>query len=153
VTREYPERPYVGVGAVVLHSGRVLLVRRRSEPLAGEWSLPGGAVEVGETLAEAVIREVREETGIEIAVGPVIEVLDRITPDDEGRTRYHFVLVDYLCTFVGGRVTPASDVAEAVFAEPRELDRFALTDAAMRVIRRGLEAHRQIAPHASSGSG
>jgi mutator protein MutT len=97
VTRQYPDRPFVGVGAVIVDGGRVLLVRRKHEPLAGEWSLPGGAVEVGETLEECVIREMREETGLDVEVGPVIEVFDRITRDGAGRVQYHFVLVDYLC--------------------------------------------------------
>jgi ADP-ribose pyrophosphatase YjhB (NUDIX family) len=153
VTREYPERPLVGVGAVVIQDGRVLLVRRRYEPLAGQWSLPGGAVEAGETLVDAVAREIREETALEIAVGPVIEVLDRITRDGEGRTRYHFVLIDYLCTCIGGCLTPASDVTAAVFADPRELGGYALTEVTVRVIRRGLEMHGDIDAHTSSGSG
>lgn len=153
MTREYPERPFVGVGAVVIHGGRVLLVRRRYEPLAGQWSLPGGAVEAGETLVEAVAREIGEETALAVAVGPVIEVLDRITRDGEGRTRYHFVLIDYLCTCVGGSLTPASDVSDAVFADPLELGRYALSEATLRVIRRGLEMHGDIGAHTSSGSG
>jgi mutator protein MutT len=138
VTREYPDRPFVGVGGVVLADGQVLLVRRRYEPLAGQWSLPGGAVEVGETLTAALTREIAEETGLQIEVGPVIEVLDRITHDDSGRVRYHFVLIDYACTVIGGRLAPASDVEEAVFVDPRDLDRYDLTDAARAVIRRAV---------------
>jgi len=100
--RKYPDRPFVGVGAVIVREGKVLLVRRKHEPLAGQWSLPGGAVEVGETLEACLVREMLEETGLEVSVGPVIEVLDRITRDDEGRVMYHFVLVDYLCWPTGG---------------------------------------------------
>jgi ADP-ribose pyrophosphatase YjhB (NUDIX family) len=117
VDRTYPERPYVGVGAVIVGNGKVLIVKRKYEPLAGRWSLPGGAVEVGETLEASVAREILEETGLEVVVGPVVEVLDRITRDEEGRVRYHFVLVDYLCWPVGGELRASSDVADARFVE------------------------------------
>jgi ADP-ribose pyrophosphatase YjhB (NUDIX family) len=147
VTREYPARPYVGVGAVVLQGGRVLLVRRRHEPMVGQWSLPGGAVEIGEPLAAALTREVREETGLEIEIGPVIEVLDRITTDEGGAARYHFVLIDYLCWSAGGCPTPSSDVTDAVFVDPCDLDRYALTEAATRVIQRGIELDRGCRPN------
>src|SRR5438552_13789207 len=100
--REYPVRPIVGVGAVVLDGDRVLLVKRAHEPLKGEWSLPGGAVEVGETLEAAVAREVREETCLEVEVGPLVEVVNRIVRDPGGRVEYHFVIVDYLCRPIGG---------------------------------------------------
>jgi ADP-ribose pyrophosphatase YjhB (NUDIX family) len=126
------------VGAVVVREGRVLLVKRRHEPLAGQWSLPGGAVEVGETLEACLMREMIEETGLHIRVGPVVEVLDRITRDDDGRVMYHFVLVDYLCWPTGGTLAPSSDVADAVFADPEDLERFELTSVATSVIRRGL---------------
>src|SRR5512139_3996343 len=147
--RKYPDRPYVGVGAVIVQDGKVLLVKRRHEPLAGQWSLPGGAVEVGETLEACVAREMLEETGLEVRVGPVVEVLDRITHDDEGRVLYHFVLVDYLCWPTVGVLTADSDVADVVFAEPADLADYALTAKATSVIQRALEIDRQTTrPHA-----
>jgi ADP-ribose pyrophosphatase YjhB (NUDIX family) len=141
--RKYPDRPYVGVGAVVVHEGRVLIVKRRYEPLAGQWSIPGGAVELGETLEASIAREMLEETGLEIAVGPVIEVFDRITRDDEGAVRYHFVLVDYLCWPVGGVLTAGSDVADARFVDPSTLKDYDLTVKATEVIMRALELDRE----------
>ncbi len=140
--REYPQQPVIGVGAVIVQDGRVVLVRRGHEPLAGQWSLPGGGVEVGETLEEAVVREMREETGLEVDVGPVIEVFDRITHDAQGRVRYHYVLVDYLCWPRAGTLAAGSDVDAAVFASPEALDPYRLTDKARAVIARGLELAR-----------
>jgi 8-oxo-dGTP diphosphatase len=144
--RKYPERPYVGVGAVIVHEGRVVLVKRRYEPLAGQWSIPGGAVEIGETLEASVAREMLEETGFEVEVGPVIEVLDRITRDESSRVLYHFVLVDYLCRPIGGELRAGTDVAEAVLVDPSELGEYALTDKAIAVIERALEVARDTPP-------
>ena len=110
--REYPSSPLVGVGGVVVHEGRVLLVRRGTEPLKGQWSIPGGLIDVGETLREAVAREVREETGLLVEPVELIELLDRIHRDGE-RVRYHYVLADYLCRVSGGTLLAASD-ADAV---------------------------------------
>src|SRR6185312_15213739 len=93
--RRFPERPIVAVGAVILDGDRVLLIKRGQEPLKGEWSLPGGAVESGETLAAALVREVREETCLEVEVGPVVEVLDSVRRDAEGRVEYHYIIIDY----------------------------------------------------------
>ncbi|MGH9309410.1 MAG: NUDIX hydrolase [Vicinamibacterales bacterium] len=152
-TREYPSRPVVGVGAVVLVTDAdrarigvpaselrrgVVLIKRRFEPLAGQWSLPGGAVEVGETLDAAIAREVFEETCLVVDVGPPIEVFDRIMLDESARVRYHFVLIDYLCHVTGGRLRPGSDVSDAVIADPHALEPFALTDKARSVIARAL---------------
>jgi mutator protein MutT len=137
-SRAYPDRPFVGVGAVIVHQGRVVLIKRRFEPLAGQWSLPGGAVDVGETLAECVAREMLEETGLVVEVGPVVEVFDRIIHDGDGRVQFHYVLVDYLCRPIGGTLQAGSDVTEAVYAEPAELAGFALADPATAVIRRAL---------------
>ena len=145
-TRKYPDRPYVGIGAVNVHEGRVVLVKRRFEPLAGQWSIPGGAVEAGETLEACITREMAEETGFLVQVGPVIEVLDRITRDEEGRILYHFVLIDYLCWPVGGELQAGSDVAEAVLAEPSELAQYELTEKATSVIERALEMARDMPP-------
>ena len=106
--RPYPERPVVGVGAVVLDGSRVLLIKRGHAPLKGQWSLPGGGVEIGETLEQAIAREVTEETGLTVDVGPMVEVLDRISRDDEGRVEHHFVLVDFICRPLGGVLKGAS---------------------------------------------
>jgi 8-oxo-dGTP diphosphatase len=119
--REYPEFPVVGVGAVILHQDRVLLVQRAHAPLKGEWSLPGGALELGETLEDGVRREVLEETGLIVEPLSIIEVLDRIARDDDGRVQYHYVLIDYLCRVVGGLLACATDAADARWATPDDL--------------------------------
>jgi mutator protein MutT len=139
VTRQYPEHPIVGVGAVIIHDGRVLLVKRRYEPLAGRWSLPGGTLELGETLEAGLIREMQEETGLHVDVGPVIEVFDRIMLDEEKRVQYHFVLVDYLCWPSGGTLHAGSDVEDAVFVDREDLAPYDLTDKAQAVIARAFE--------------
>ena len=147
--RRYPDRPFIGIGAVIVHEGRVVLVKRRFEPLAGQWSIPGGAVEIGETLEACVAREMTEETGFIVEVGPVVEVLDRITRDDDGRVLYHFVLIDYLCWPIGGELRAGSDVAEAALAEPSELAQYQLTEKATAVIERALEMARDMPPPVS----
>ncbi len=138
MSREYPERPIVGVGAVILHEHKVVLVRRKYEPLAGQWSLPGGGVELGETLEAAVAREMIEETGLEVEVGPVIEVFDRIMLDDTRRVQYHFVLVDYLCRPIAGVLRAGSDVQEAELVAPEQLASYQLTAKASAVIHKAL---------------
>lgn len=129
----------VGVGAVVLVDGKVVLVQRAHEPLKGAWNLPGGAVEVGETLREACAREVREETGLVVDVGAVIEVFDRIMLDEAGAVQYHFVLVDYVCRPAGGTLCCGTDASDVALADPARLDPYGLTDKAVEVIRKGLE--------------
>src|SRR4029079_1779165 len=140
--RSYPQQPVIGVGAVVLVEARVVLVKRAHEPLAGAWSLRGGGVEVGETLQQACAREVAEETGLEVRVGPVIEVFDRISRDAAGAVQDHFVLVDYLCAVTGGALRCGSDASEIALADPGDLDAYALTDKAVQVIARGLALQR-----------
>jgi 8-oxo-dGTP diphosphatase len=132
--RKYPDRPIVGVGAVIVDGDRVLLVKRAHEPLKGEWSLPGGAVEVGEPLEAALVREVREETCLDVTVGPVVEVLDRIGRDANDRVEYHFVIVDYLCRVVGGTARCGSDAEDVRWVERTDLATYHLTTAASAVI-------------------
>jgi 8-oxo-dGTP diphosphatase len=136
--REYPTHPRVGVGAVVLNSGRVLLVRRGKPPLMGKWSLPGGMVELGETTRQAVAREIAEECGLTIRVGEVAGVLERLVHDDEGRIRYHWVLVDYVAFVESGTLCAASDADEAQWVEVEAVDRLETTDGLMDMIRRAL---------------
>jgi ADP-ribose pyrophosphatase YjhB (NUDIX family) len=116
----------------------VVLIKRRYAPLAGQWSLPGGALEVGETLEAAVARELLEETGLRVEVGPVIDVFDRIMLDSDRRVQYHFVLVDYLCRVAGGRLEPGTDAAAVVVADVTRLTPFDLTQKALEVIARGI---------------
>ena len=123
VQREFPQTPLVGVGAVVVHENRVLLVRRGSEPLKGHWTLPGGVLEVGETLVEGAAREVREETGLLVEPLELVELLDRIHHEDgheAGRVRYHYVIADYLCRVIGGELRAASDADAVRWLEPAE---------------------------------
>ena len=141
--REYPERPVVGIGGVAISEGRVLLIRRGGPPLEGEWSIPGGMLEVGETLHQAVRRELAEETGMEIRVGELIEVFERIFPDSEGRAQYHFVILDYLCEVIRGTARAGSDATEVAWATENEIDSFRLSEAAARVIKRAFEMTRQ----------
>ncbi len=149
--REYPDRPVVGVGGVVISDGRALLIRRGSEPLKGEWSIPGGTLEIGETLVEGIARELREETGLEVKVLELIEVFERIfkaepgTPAPPGRAarpQYHFVILDYLCKAVGGEPRPGSDVTDLAFVREDELGRYNLTPAATRVLRKAFAMAR-----------
>ena len=141
-SRQYPAQPIVGVGAVIIHDGKVVLVKRRFEPLAGQWSLPGGRLELGETLEAGLAREMLEETGLEVQVGPVVDVFDRILLDPERKVRYHYVLVDYLCRPTGGSLMHGSDVAAAELVDPDDLDRYRLTPKATAVIAKALAAPR-----------
>jgi mutator protein MutT len=143
--REYPDRPIVGVGAVIVDGDCVLLVRRANEPLKGEWSVPGGAVEIGETLQAAVVREVREETGLEIEVGPIVDVLDRIRVDPDGRPRFHYVLVDFLCRPCGGSLACASDAEEVAWTPLTDLTAFGVAQATVNVIRKAFHLGRSAA--------
>jgi len=137
--RRYPTRPLVGIGAVVFSdAGEVLIVKRRHEPLAGQWSLPGGMLELGETLEAGVVREIEEETGLIVTVGDVVEAFDRILLDDDGKVRYHFVLIDYVCRVRGGTLRAGSDVAEALFVRPDALGPYRLTGKAADVIERAM---------------
>lgn len=142
--REYPERPLVGVGGVVILEGQALLIKRGGPPLQGEWSIPGGMLELGETLDQGVRRELAEETGVEVHVLDLIEVFERVFMDDDGKTRYHFVILDYLCEAVRGEARAASDVTDVAWAREEELVKYSLTPTATRVIKRAFEMWRRI---------
>ena len=137
--REFPSRPIVGVGGVVIDGTRVLLVRRANEPLKGEWSLPGGAVELGETLEAAVTREILEETGIEVEVGPIVEVLDRLRFEADGRARFHYVLIDFICRPTGGALISGSDADGVAWVEVIELPQYRVADVTVGVIVKAVE--------------
>ena len=148
-SREYPERPVVGIGGVIIEEGRALLIRRGSEPLRGEWSIPGGTLELGESLEEGVARELLEETGIEVRVLELIEVFDRVFLEDgvtggdtKRRPRFHFVIADYLCERVRGEPRAGSDVTDVAFAREEELTRFHLTTTATRVLKKAFAMDR-----------
>ena len=140
--KQFPAQPVVGVGAVIVDGGRVLLIKRGHAPLKGEWSLPGGAVELGESLEQALVREVREETGLEVVVGPVVEIFERIQRDAGDRVEYHFVVIDYVCRPCGGRLGHASDADDACWVDVSELATFKVTAKATSVIHKALELSR-----------
>ncbi|HTZ98766.1 MAG TPA: NUDIX hydrolase [Candidatus Aquilonibacter sp.] len=141
--REYPDRPVVGVGGVIISGGRALLVKRGSPPLEGQWSIPGGMLEAGETLLLGVRRELLEETGIEVKVLELIEVFERINLDGEGKARYHYVVLDYLCEAVRGEARAGSDVTDVAWATPAELAQYALTETATRVVLKAFDIARE----------
>ena len=137
MAREFPDRPVVGVGGVIVQDGRAVIVKRAHEPRKGEWSLPGGLVELGETLVEATKREIKEETGLDVHVGDVVEVFDRVHRLD-GKIRYHFVIVDYFCRPIGGNLRAGDDAADIAWVTAEELEGYGVNELAARVIRRGL---------------
>lgn len=136
--REYPDRPIVAVGGLVVRDGRVLLVQRGREPSAGRWTIPGGAVLVGERLQEAVVRELREECGVQVEVGPVVEVLDRVVRDAAGRIQFHYVIVDYLARWVAGEPRAGSDAAAVRWLTQEEWAGLPLTEGLGPVLLRAL---------------
>ena len=143
MSRAYPSRPVVAVGAIVVKAGKVLLVRRRREPSRGLWSLPGGAVRRGEGLREAVAREVREECGIDVRVEEVVEVMDRIYADRGGRVRYHYVIIDFLASWRKGRLQAASDISGASWVDPARIGDLPLTAGLVPVITKALRLRRR----------
>lgn len=134
MSRSYPERPIIGVGVIVWSAGRVLLIRRAQPPREGEWSLPGGAQKLGETVAETARREVQEEAGIEIELGPLVAIVDLIEPDDRGRVRYHYTLLDYRAEATTTELAPGGDAADARWFSPDALASLGLWHETVRVI-------------------
>jgi 8-oxo-dGTP diphosphatase len=150
MAREYPDRPVVGVGGVVIENGRALLIKRGSEPLLGQWSIPGGTLELGESLQQGVARELLEETGLKVEVLDMIEVFDRIFLDpaapngeDKARPKYHYVIVDYLCERLAGEAQAGSDVTDIAYATEEELENFNMTRTATRVLHRAFAMARE----------
>jgi len=137
--RDYPDRPIVGVGAVVIDGESALVVRRATEPLKGQWSMPGGMLELGEKLRDGLAREVLEETGLKVEVGEVLDVFDSIFPDEEGRTQYHYVLIDYRCTVRGGTAKAGSDVSEVRWVTSQEINELGMKEVTVGVIRKALK--------------
>ena len=150
MAREYPDRPVVGVGGVVIENGQALLIKRGREPLLGQWSIPGGTLELGESLQQGVARELLEATGLEVQVLDMIEAFDRIFLDpaaskskDKSRPKYHYVIVDYLCERLSGEARAGSDVTDIAYATEQELEKFQMTSTAMRVLRRAFAMDRE----------
>jgi 8-oxo-dGTP diphosphatase len=159
LSKEYPDRPVVGVGGVVIEKGRALLIRRGSEPLLGHWSIPGGTLELGESLEQGVIRELKEETGLTVRIVEMIEVFDRIYEDEVDAAggemvespgaaakkrgpRFHYVIIDYLCQRIDGDAKARSDVTDVAFATEDELEKYALTETATRILRKAFAMER-----------
>jgi 8-oxo-dGTP diphosphatase len=139
--REYPDAPLIGVGAIIIEQERVILVKRGHEPLAGSWSIPGGVLEVGETLRQAAVREALEETGLTVEVGELLGVYDRIVRDPDERPRYHYVLIDFLCRRIAGELQAAGDAAEARWFTRKEVGALALAEDTAEVIKLGFEKY------------
>jgi ADP-ribose pyrophosphatase YjhB (NUDIX family) len=141
--RRYPKRPIIGVGALIFHRGRILMAQRGKEPLKGWWSLPGGALEVGESLDFAVRREVREETGLEIEPLAVFQVFERIMRDAAGAPEYHYVLIDYICRVSGGTLRAGDDVCRVEWVKPEALKSLQITEGTLGVIEKAFRKRRR----------
>ncbi len=126
--RLYPDRPIVGIGAIIIRDGKVLLEKRKNDPGKGRWSVPGGVVELGENVTQTVIREVKEETGLDVAEPEHIDVVDQITRDENGRTKYHFIIIDYIVNLKGGTLKAASDADELAWVSLDDVEKYDLTD-------------------------
>lgn len=139
IPREYPDRPLVGVGAIIVDAGRVTLIKRGKAPLLGEWSIPGGMLELGETVRQGAEREALEETGLVVRAIELLGVFDRVVLDDAKRCQYHYVLIDFLCEVISGDLRAAGDAADAHWFTLEEVTKLPLPEDTARVIRLGLE--------------
>jgi 8-oxo-dGTP diphosphatase len=152
VPREYPNAPVVGVGAVIVRDGRVLLIQRGNEPNRGYWSIPGGVVELGETLAAAASREVREECGLEVEVQDVLTTLDLIQRDAQGRIRYHYVLLDLRARYVSGEAIPNTDALDVRWVGVAELDGMDLIPRLLPILHKALRERQASEPDGALSS-
>jgi ADP-ribose pyrophosphatase YjhB (NUDIX family) len=139
MSRKYPSRPFVGVGALILRDNEVLLVQRGSEPYRDRWSIPGGALKLGESLEDGVRREVREEAGLEVSVLGLVELFERVTRDREGEVEYHYVLADYLCEALGGELRAGDDARDAAWTPRSRIAELAMTDGTAAVIEKAFQ--------------
>lgn len=140
--RRYPQRPVLGIGALIFERGRILLVERGKEPLKGYWSLPGGVLEIGETLEQGIVREVREETGLEVEPLKMLEIFERIIRDSQGAPEYHYVLIDYICRVTGGSLRAADDASRVAWVPRRLLSTYQITTGTLPVIEKGFRQRR-----------
>lgn len=141
--RRYPKRPVVGVGALIFQRDRILMAQRGKEPLKGWWSLPGGALETGESLKDGVCREVREETGLSVEPRAVCEVFERIMRDEHGAAEYHFVLIDYICRVTGGTLQAGDDACRVEWVRRRDLAALQITEGTLDVIEKAFRERRK----------
>jgi 8-oxo-dGTP diphosphatase len=141
--RRYPKHPLIGVGALIFRRGRILMAQRGKEPLKGWWSLPGGALETGESLDQAVRREILEETGLTVEPVGVFEIFERIIRDGDGRAEYHYVLIDYTCRVKGGEPRPGDDVCSVAWMRPADLRGLQITEGTLAVIERAFRKQRK----------
>jgi 8-oxo-dGTP diphosphatase len=138
LSRAYPERPIVAVGAAVCRGEHVLVVQRGREPSLGRWTLPGGAVDLGERMRDAAAREVREECGIEVEIGEVVAILDNIVHDEDGAVRYHYAIVDFAARYLGGQLAPNEELTGAAWITPAQFDRYDVAPKARAALRDAL---------------
>ncbi|MEE9516902.1 MAG: NUDIX hydrolase [Candidatus Adiutricales bacterium] len=143
MSREYPSRPFVAVGGLIFKGEKALLVRRVKNPGRGQWSIPGGAIKAGETLSQALLREMREETNLEVEIGPLVEAVERIVRDPEGKVRFHYVILDYLCFAPQDEPKPGSDVSEVCFASAKDWPGFGLDRLALDTLHKALDMVRK----------
>jgi ADP-ribose pyrophosphatase YjhB (NUDIX family) len=137
MTREYPDRPFIGVGSIIIENDKVVLVKRAHPPIQGQWSIPGGVLEVGELVREAASREAQEETGLIVEPGELLGVFDRVLRDPDNRVQYHYVLIDFLCRRIGGELLAASDASEVRWFTRAELTSLNLAEDTLVVIQKG----------------
>jgi 8-oxo-dGTP diphosphatase len=147
VKRLYPDQPMIGVGAVILHNGKILLEKRKNDPGKGKWSIPGGLVELGERVEETVVREVKEETGLDVEKPEHVDVVDNVSFDEDSKVKYHFVIIDYFVKLVGGTLSAASDAEELEWVTLDNVEKYDLTITFMAFFQRNKDKLRSLSKH------